>query len=127
MSHFHGKTWGRVQSIATRCGDKDTGLITQALSDNGGVQVVLWHNFATNQDSFQVSQVLSLSGYGLRANLTSGVLGQRGVLQDDILMRDAVALMTRCLSYGDTRSDREIRAFLVRPEVMPYRAALKED
>lgn len=74
MSHFYGKVWGKIQSVASRTGTKNGGMVTQAASWNGAIEVVLFHN-DRGEDMYEVRQI-PWQGNGIRQTLAMGKIGE---------------------------------------------------
>lgn len=75
MSHFYGTLKG-ARGRATRCGHKSSGLVTQAASWSGAVEVELRHDEATGKDRYTVRQ-MPWHGRGVGEVLAEGVVGER--------------------------------------------------
>ena len=53
MSHFYGTLQGS-RGEATRCGTKNSGLVTYAASWSGAIRTQVWHDHQINRDRYEV-------------------------------------------------------------------------
>jgi hypothetical protein len=53
MAHFYGRVSGN-RGDSTRLGSKASGIVTYAASDDGAVQVSLWHDRRTGRDTVEI-------------------------------------------------------------------------
>jgi hypothetical protein len=72
MSHFYGTIQG-TRGEATRCGDSRSGLITQAASWKGAIEVRLFN--LNGEDYYEVTQIPWM-GSGISKRIASGLIGK---------------------------------------------------
>lgn len=72
MSHFYGTVKGG-RGEATRCGHKNSGIVTHAASWRGAICVRVYHD-AEGVDRYSVCQT-TWQGSGINEELASGVIG----------------------------------------------------
>lgn len=53
MSHFYGKLKGN-RGEATRCGTKDSGMVTDTAGWGGSILTRVWHDEELKRDRYQV-------------------------------------------------------------------------
>jgi len=71
MSHFYGTLQGS-RGEATRCGTKDSGIVTYAAGWNGAIRVVVWEE--ENVDRYTVSLTSWQGSGGSSLHLATGIL-----------------------------------------------------
>ena len=73
MNHFYGMIDGRGCTLATRCGSRDSGLVTIAASWDGAIVVSLWVD-QQGCNRFTVKQ-RDWKGKGINEVIAEGVIG----------------------------------------------------
>ena len=71
MSHFYGTLQGS-RGEATRCGTKNSGLVTYAAGWSGAVRTHVWHDTQIHRDRYEVWEA-PWKGIGTSKLLAKGV------------------------------------------------------
>lgn len=74
MSHFYGTLQGQ-RGEATRCGSRSSGLVTNAASWNGAIQVELYVD-AQGRDCYRIHE-RTWRGAGKHKLIAEGVIGNQ--------------------------------------------------
>ena len=74
MSHFYGTIKGS-RGMATRCGSKNSGMVTIAASWNGAIEVTLSHDETTGEDKFTINQ-RPWESRGIWKVIAEGIIGK---------------------------------------------------
>ncbi len=74
MSHFYGVLNGSAGQ-ATRCGSKNSGMLTQAASWAGAIECVVYRDQSDGKDHFTVREI-PWQGCGQRRHIASGIIGE---------------------------------------------------
>ena len=74
MSQFYGTLRGQAKTTATRRGGKSSGILTQAASWAGAIEVSV-HLDNDGKERFDVYQI-PWKGKGVHRHIASGILGQ---------------------------------------------------
>ena len=72
MAHFYGTLQGN-RGRATRCATKKSGLVTQAASYSGAIEVQITHE-RDGLDHFSITEI-PWHGRGIYREIASGILG----------------------------------------------------
>jgi hypothetical protein len=75
MSHFYGTLTGKAKTTATRCGTKNSGIVTYAASWGGAISVRVYYDERTGTDRYTVTQE-PWHGKGVSRVLAEGVIGE---------------------------------------------------
>lgn len=83
MSHFYATAQGN-RGIATRCGTKSSGMVTQTAGWKGCVQTLVWHDEESDTDRYEVSVIPWQGSGGQSRSLLSGVLSSQVHIQQPV-------------------------------------------